>query len=99
MDDTTRTPRLEEYKAVLRKLCECLENISIESDACREIALAHGATFYEIDEAKKDALLDPEIRKQAREDYSAMWKALEDSGTAAFYEDLLQSLPPHGKPN
>ena len=99
MDESPVAPKLEEYRAVLRRLCECLENISIESDACREVALAHGATFYEIDEVKKAALLDPEIRKQAREDYKEMWKALEVSGEAAFFEDLLQSLPTPEKPN
>ncbi|MES2391616.1 MAG: hypothetical protein V4555_08250 [Acidobacteriota bacterium] len=91
--------KLAEYRAVLHKLCECLENISIESDACWNVALAHGATFYELQEAKQAALLDPQIRKQAREDYSAMWKALEASGEAAFFEDLLQSLPTPEKPN
>ncbi len=99
MDESFNARKLEEYKLVLHKLCECLENISIELDACREVALSHGATFYEIEEAKKSALLEPQIRKKARADYAAMWKALDDAGTAAFYEDLLQSLQPDGKPN
>ena len=97
--DNLPTPELDKHKEILDKLCECLENISIESDACREVALAHGATLCEISEAKKAALLDPEIRKEARETYAAMWKAIHESGEAAFYEEILQAMSPNEKLN
>jgi hypothetical protein len=45
------------------------------------------------------AQLDPERRKEVHEMYSEMWKALEDTGLGAFFEDLLNNLPPTDKPN
>jgi len=91
--------KLEEFRAVLRKLVECVETTLIELEGCESLALAKGATHPEIAQAKQTAMADPEIRKQIRENYSGMWEALEKAGTDAFFEDLLQNLPPHGLPS
>src|SRR5208282_6029451 len=99
MADSFDASKLEEWKAVLRKLIECVELVSIEGDACEKLALEKGATCLEVAAAKEAALVDPEIQRQIREVYLAMWKALEETGTEAFLEEILHSLPTHGKPN
>ncbi|MGA2890850.1 MAG: hypothetical protein ABSE51_22740 [Terracidiphilus sp.] len=95
----TDRPKFDEYKSTLRKLCECLENLSIEADSYRQSALSLGANVFELEAAKDAALNDPEIRSQARKDYEKMWEVLETSSDSAYFEDLLLSLELRGKPN
>ena len=95
----TDRPKFEEYKSTLRRLCECLENLSIEADSYRQSALSLGANVFELEASRDAALNHPEIRKQARKDYEKMWEALETSGDSAYFEDILLSLESRGKPN
>jgi hypothetical protein len=82
------------------KLCTELEDLWIEKEAYRDFMLTTGiATHERLDQLKSAALADPEIRKETREQFSYMWKALEEVGDAALLEDLSRLPPPSGKPN
>jgi hypothetical protein len=100
MDATPPNIRLEQFKETLRRLCIEVENLAIENAVYFDTILASGIIPYEIlKEMVAKGLLDEERRKVAHETYSEMWKAVEDSGTGAALEDLLNSLPPTDKPN
>jgi hypothetical protein len=92
-------PKFEAYKTSLRGLTEQFDILLVEKDACERLALARGATYTEIEDAKQIALDDPEIRQQFREHYAEMWKALDDAGQDASAEEILEQLPNTEKPN
>ncbi len=91
---------LEQFKETLRRLCSLVEDLAIENmvhfDAIIE---SRTINFPELKERVAEAQADPEKRKEVHQMYWEMWKAVEDTGTDAFFEDLLKSLPPTDKPN
>ena len=88
--------KLQELVGILRRIVEQLDIITVEKDAVERLAIKKGATYPEVEQAKQEALDDPEIRQETRETYAAMWKALEDAGTAAFAEEMFRDLPRSG---
>jgi hypothetical protein len=91
---------VEQFKETLRKLCTELENMSIENEVCSDLIINVGiVSLDELKRAVNRALADPEKRKEARKQFAEMWVALDQFGTAAFYEELLRDLPPSGKPS
>jgi hypothetical protein len=93
---------MDEYErliATVRALVEQLHQTWIEKEACAKVALDHGATDREIEEAKVNAVADPQIQLETREQFSGMWEALENDAKALQIADLLGSLPPTDKPN
>jgi hypothetical protein len=93
-------PAITHARETFRKLCAELEDLWIEKEAYRDFMLTVGMTTPEhLDQLKSVALADPEIRKETREQFSDMWKALNEVGDAALFEDLSKLPPPSGKPN
>ncbi len=91
---------LEHFKQTLRKLCIEVENLSIENGVYFDAILeSRTLNLPELKARVEEAQLDPEKRREIHEMYSEMWKAVEDTGTDAFFEGLLKDLPPSGKPN
>jgi hypothetical protein len=77
-----------------------MENAAITDFVYWKIILESGIISpADLKQLVEDALQDPEIRSQAHEMYSQAWKALEETGTDAFFEDLLKDLPPTDRPN
>jgi hypothetical protein len=91
--------KLEEFREVLRKFVEQLDILWVEKEACAKLAMQKGATYPEVELAKQAAVDDPEIRRQTRELFADMWKSLDEFGTTVVFEEMLQDLPPHGRPN
>jgi hypothetical protein len=92
--------QFEQFKVVLRKLATELENIWIEKEAFRGLILSLAlATSETLDQMEQDARDNPDIRKIARKRFARMWDALDQSGDAVWIEEILNSLPPTGKPN
>lgn len=83
----------------IRNLVGQLHNLWIEKEACAQLAISKGATEAEVESAKQDALNDPEIQVQTREQFSGMWEALEGGAKTLLFAEMLQSLPPTDKPN
>ncbi|MGB8029529.1 MAG: hypothetical protein WCF30_07665 [Terracidiphilus sp.] len=91
---------LEHFKDTLRKLCTEVENLTIENLVYFDAILESNAiNVPTLKEQVAAALLDPKKRKEVHQMYSEMWKAVEDSGLDAFFQGLLQDLPPTDKPN
>jgi archaellum component FlaC len=91
---------LEHLKETLRKLCMEVENLAIENTVYFDAILeSRTINLPNLKERVAEAQLDPVKRKEVRQMYSEMWKAVEDSGTDAFFEGLLKDLPPTGEPN
>ncbi len=91
---------IEEFKAVLRKLVTELENIWIEKEVYLNLIVVSGiATPEALQQAVDKTLSDPRVRQDTRERFSDMWKALDETGTNAWIEDLLKLPPSGGKPN
>jgi lipid A disaccharide synthetase len=91
---------IEEFKAVLTKLATELENLWIEKEVYRNLIVFSGVATPEFLRQRVDeTLVDPQIRKETRERFAEMWAALDETGKAAWIEDLLKSPPPDGKPN
>lgn len=85
---------------MLRQLCTLVENLAIENQVYFDAILESGSiNLPNLEERVNEAQVDPEKRKQVHQMYSEMWKVVEDTGTAAFFEDLLKDLPPTDKPN
>lgn len=94
------TPELEAFREILRSLCVEVENLSIENSVYFDAILeSRTISLPALREKVAQAQLDPGKRKEARQAFSGMWKAIEDSGSAAVFENLLDNLPPTGKPN
>jgi hypothetical protein len=89
----------EELLAILRKLVDQFDIVWVEKEAVERLAISKGATYPEVERVKEDALADPEIRRETREQFGEMWKALEVAGIAAVYEETLRDLPPPERPN
>jgi hypothetical protein len=93
-------PQLETFREILRLLCIEVENLSIENSVCFDAILETGKiNLPTLEQRVAEAQLDPAKRQEARQAFSGMWKAIEDSGTVAVFEDLLNNLPPTDKPN
>lgn len=91
---------LEAFLEILRALCVEVENLSIENGVYFDTILESGTiNLPTLKERVAAAQADPEKRKEARQVFSLMWKAIEDSGSAAIFEGLLNNLPPTDKPN
>lgn len=89
----------ETLLAPLRGLVEQLHKLWIEKEACAKLAVKHGATYPEVEEAKQTDLDNPTIQQETREQFSEMWSALERGAQTLRFSDLLQSLPSTDKPN
>jgi len=91
---------LEQFKDTLRRICAELENLSITNDVYWEILIGKAVVTHDaLMKIRDEALLDPGRRERTRQDFSDMWKTLDDVGTSAFFEEMLNSLPPTDKPN
>lgn len=91
---------LDHFKDTLRKLCTHIENLTIENQVYFDAILERGGiNLPTLEERLAEAQLDPEKRKEVHQMYSQMWQALEDDGLNAFFEGLLEDLPPTDKPN
>ena len=91
--------QVEQFKNVLRKIAQELEDLSIEKELYQNMLLASGVTLDALEEAAKQALADPETRKVTHNQLLGMWETLEKTGTDAWIEDLLKGPSPSGKPN
>ncbi len=92
--------QLEHFKETLRKLCTEVENLTIENFVYYDAILeSRSINLPALKERVAQAQLDPKRRKEVHQMYSEMWKAVDGTGTDAFFEDLLKNLPPSGKPN
>ena len=89
----------ERLTGTLKALVAQLHQLWIEKEACAGLAMAHGATLVQVEQAKQAALDDPTIQRETREQFSGMWKALEEGAQTLRFAELLQSLPPTDKPN
>ncbi|MGC2695360.1 MAG: hypothetical protein WA738_06170 [Candidatus Angelobacter sp.] len=93
-------PEFEHFKETMRKLCTELENLSIENSVYFDLILeARIISYEELKETAAKALLDPERRAEAHQNYSDMWKAVDEASSGAAFEEMLNSLPPTDKPN
>lgn len=91
---------LNRFKETMRQLCVRVEDQEIENMVYFDLIIESGIiSLKDLKQRVDDALLDPDRRKKVREMYSAMWKAIDDSGTNAVAQDLLNNLPPTDKPN
>ena len=94
------TEQFEQFKATLRLLVTELENIWIEAEAYRTLILATAiATPETLQQVAQKALDDPNIRNGARQQFSQMWNALDQTADGLLIAELLGRLPPSGKPN
>ena len=89
----------ERFKGVLRQIVEQVDQLWVEREACRKLAVSKGATCFEVEQAMRDDLDDPVIRAESRETFRDMWTALESAGLSALFDEMLQSLPPTDRPN
>jgi hypothetical protein len=95
-----QTQQFERFKAVLRQIVTELENIWIEAEAYRNLIIAAAiATPETLDQARHNALADPDIRQNARKQFVHMWNALDQAADALWTVELLDQLPPTDKPN
>jgi hypothetical protein len=91
---------LEAFREILRVLCVEVENLSIENSVYFDAILeSRTVNLPTLKKRVAEAQADPVKRKEARQAFSPMWQAIEDSGTAAVCEDLLNNLLPTEKPN
>jgi hypothetical protein len=91
---------IDHFRQTIRMLCTAVEDEAIENQVYWQIILDSGIiSLADLKQRVEDALQDPEKRAAAHKMYSEMWKALEDTGIDAFFEDLLKDLPPTDKPN
>lgn len=94
------TEQFEQFRATLHRLATELEDLWIEKEAYVNFILTLGmATPEYLKHLADTALANPEIRQQTREQFSGMWKALEETGTDAWIEDFLHMHPQSEKPN
>jgi hypothetical protein len=85
---------IEQFKETLRKICTQVEELWIEKETYWEFIISKGmGNPHELQRIADQALADPETRKRTREEFSGMWKALEEVGTAAWLEDILKDGP------
>jgi len=90
----------EQFKGTLHKLATELEDLWIEKELYRNLIVVSGTlTPDALKEALEKTLADPQIRKDTRDRFAEMWAALDETGKAAWIEDLLKNPPPSGKPN
>ena len=93
-------PQLEDFKRILVQLCVEIENLSIENSVYFDAIIESGTISpLKLKEQVVEAQQNSVKREETRQRFSQMWEALQDSGTAAVFEDLLNNLPPTGKPN
>lgn len=91
---------IDHFRKTLRTLCTAVEDEAIENMVYFDAILETRAiSLSALKQRVEDALQDPEKRTEVRKMYSEMWKAIEETGTDAFFEDLLKDLPPTGMPN
>lgn len=91
---------LDHFRQTIRTLCTAVEDEAIENQVYWQIILDSGIiSLPDLKQRVEDAQADPEKRAEVHEMYLEMWKALEETGTDAFFEDLLKDLPPTDKPN
>lgn len=84
----------------MRKLCTEVEDQSIENAVYFDAILETGTiSRADLRHRVKEALRDPKKRAEARKMYSEMWKAVDEAGEGAVFEDLIKNLPPTDKPN
>jgi hypothetical protein len=91
---------LEHFLETMRTLTVEVENLSIEKDAYLELLLS--LPFFTLAQMKQEVdrrLDDSDIRKTVRQQYSGMWKAIDDAAMNAWTEEQLHQLPPTDKPN
>jgi hypothetical protein len=94
------TPELDKFKAKLREFFHQIENLSIENSVYYELVLGNrtltGANLHEM---VQEALHDPQKRQKVLQQFSEMWMALDKIGTAAWIEEMMNSLPSSSTPN
>jgi len=91
---------IEHFRETMRTLCTAVEDEAIENQVYWRIILDSGIiSLADLKQRVEDAQADPQKRAEVHEMYSEMWKALEETGTDALFEDLLKDHPPTGKPN
>lgn len=91
---------LEQFKETLRRLCFEVENLAIENFVYFDAILESGTiNIPTLQERVARAQQDPQRGNEVHQMYSEMWKAVEETGKDAFFEDLLKDLPPTDKPN
>jgi hypothetical protein len=91
---------IEHYRETLRAITTTLENAVITDFVYWGIIRDSGIiSDADLKQRVEDALQDPKIRAGVHNMYSEAWKALDQAGTDAFFEDLLKDLPPTDKPN
>lgn len=78
-----------------------MENLAIENRFYFDLILSKNLnpSSDSLKEALARALADPVLRSEVHQQYAEMWKALEEAGTDAVFEDMLERLPPTDKPN
>jgi Tfp pilus assembly protein PilN len=91
---------IDHFRQTIRTLCTAVEDEAIENQIYWKIILDSGIiSLSDLKQRVEDAQADPQKRAETHKMYSEMWKALEETGTDAFFEDLLKDLPPTDKPN
>ena len=91
---------IDHFRENLRAISTAMENAAITDfvywDIIRDSGIISDA---DLKQRVEDALQDPEKRAEVHKMYGEVWRTLEETGTDAFFEDLLKDLPPTGKPN
>jgi hypothetical protein len=91
---------IDHFRETLRAITAALENAVVTDFVYWNIIRDSGIiSDADLKQRVQDALQDPKIRAEVYSMYSEAWKALDEAGTDAFFEDLLKDLPPSGKPN
>jgi hypothetical protein len=91
---------LELLRATLRQLFKEIEDAAIENDVYFDAILESGSiNLPDLKERVTQAQADLEKRNEVQARFSEMRQAIETAGIHAYAEDLLQNLPPSGKPN
>lgn len=91
---------IERFRETMRKLCTEIESQAIENMVYFDAILETGTiSLADLKRRVSDALADPKKRAEARRMYSEMWKAVDEAGKGAVFEDLIKNLPPTDRPN
>jgi hypothetical protein len=92
-------PSLEHVKTTLAAIAESVVILTVERDACEELAEIKGASLIQIRNAKRDAVANPAKMKAAREQYAELRQVLSENGIASFLEALALDLQQKQKVN
>lgn len=92
--------QFDDFKAVLKQLVTELEDIWIEAESFRQLAIRMQlATSETLDQIAQAARNDPKQREYAQKRFAQMHHALNQTGDALWFADFLHKSSGSEKPN